>query len=119
MQALDSIGIFKEACKGAAKWGVYISIFVGDVSISKDDGELNDEIDEVLTALPFLNLRDHIQIILDNQGWFLFDTREEMETVYWQCIGDDGPNENNPYTGPVNVYALTCDPTGQSLNENT
>lgn len=113
MQALDDIQVLQLACEATNRWGLYVNIFI------PDDLPLENRIDEVLKAASFLNLEEHSQLIFDEHGWVLFDTQEEMEDAYWRCIGDDGPNDINPYDGPVSVYALTCDPTGQTLNENT
>jgi len=39
--------------------------------------------------------------------------------AYYRTVGDDGPTKLNDYNGPCRIYALTCDPFGQLLNENT
>lgn len=118
MQTFGDIDALRSLCETHNKWGLYINIYVPDQLYDTAYGD-GSYLDEIIKAASFLNFEEHGQIIIDEHGWFLFDTQEEMETAYWQCIGDDGPNENNPYNGPVSVYALTCDPTGQTMNENT
>lgn len=108
MEALSSFQVFEKLCKATNKWGLYISIY------EPEDGPW-----EATKAAPYLNEKDHIQIIMDGHGIFLFDNQEEMEKCYWQTVGDDGPTKINKYNGLTRVYALTCDPTGQLHNENT
>jgi predicted membrane GTPase involved in stress response len=46
---------------------------------------------------------------------------KELETNVGLQIefGEDGPTAMNPYDGNVKIYALTCNPEGKLLNENT
>ena len=62
-----------------------------------------------------------MQALGDGSGYLLFDSEKEMENIYYQTIGDDGPREQytNKYNGPAKVYMLTCNPDGQTMNENT
>ena len=98
---------FQALCKATKKWGLYVSR-QGDIEIEEDE-----------KAVPYLSLDAHAQILLDGCGIILCDTEEEMETLYNQTVGDDGPTEANSYDGPARWYALTCDPNGQLINENT
>ena len=99
--------IFTELCRLNGKWGLYISFL--------DD----DDLDEVIKAAPYLDYFEHGQILLEGSAIILCDTEEEMMNLYHQTVGDDGPTELNPYEGPVTVYALTCNPEGTLLTENT
>ncbi len=108
MQVLNSFDTLQVLCKSTCKWGMYISFFVPE-----------HEEDEAELAAPYLNLEKHMQIIIDGNGYLLFDTKEEMEEKFWMTVGDDGPTETNKYDGGTRVYALTCGPDGQLLNENT
>ena len=51
------------------------------------------------------------------------DSEEEMNTLYFDIIGDDGPRKGlgytNSYNGPYRAYACTFNTKGQALNENT
>ena len=75
--------------------------------------------DLVPQAAPMLNFEEHGQALLDGHCLLVCDSAEERDRLYGQIVGDDGPTESNPYDGPVRVYALTFDDTGQMLNENT
>jgi hypothetical protein len=75
--------------------------------------------EEVIKAAPYLQDREErIQILIDGYAYILFDTYEEMRTMYYMTVGDDGPTSTNPYSGVAKVYALTCGPKG-FLTENT
>ena len=79
---------------------------------------LNLGIDELYLAAPWIkNLSDDIKF--DSSGFLIFDTKEELDKVYNNTVGDDGPTEYNIYNGPVRVYALTFDQNGIIINENT
>lgn len=72
-----------------------------------------------LKPAPFICHIRHAQTLVDGVAFLFFDTEEELKEYYNQVVGDDGPTEANPYDGPCRVYALTCGPDGQLLNENT
>lgn len=122
MQALDAIRTLEVLCKATNKWGMYISFCTLDAS---DESYF----DDIVKAAPYLNFDDHTQIFVEGSAYLLFDSKEEMEEHYWCTVGDDGPTPDfikerlniggNDYEGPCRVYALTCDPTGQTMNENT
>jgi len=108
IQKLNIHDAFQALCKATKKWGVAISF--GDVEDYAD----------VEKAAPYLTLEDDFQIIIsDGRGIILCDTEEEMNSIFHQTVGDDGPTELNSYNGPVRVYALTCSPDGKMLTENT
>lgn len=111
MKALDQTGALEELCRATKKWGLYISIFRPEEV----------PIPEVAQACSFLDLDidAHGQITIDESGYFLFDTEKDMERHFDMCVGDDGPTELNKYSGRISVYALTCDPNGGTLDENT
>jgi len=104
MELLDFHSVLIRLCKASGKWGMYIGISNGDF------------INEYLAA-PYLK-KNH-QVVTDGSGIALFNTEREMKKYYNMTVGDDGPTNANPYSGKVRVYALTCDPNGQLLNENT
>lgn len=80
-------------------------------------------IEEILKAAPWIGITGEsvnwLQCLADARGIILFDSREEMERIYEQTVGDDGPTKSNPYNGPGRVYLMTCDRMGNLLNENT
>lgn len=112
VQILNASEAFKLLCKSTNKWGMYISWYPGD-DINYVDPK------EVYKAAPYLNFDDHTQLLVDAEGFLLFDTEEEMCHYYNMTVGDDGPTHLNPYDGPLSVYARTCNPNGELLNENT
>jgi len=103
----DSETILSSLCKSHEKWGMYIS-FVDDTDLQ-----------EIFKAAPYLNTEAFMHTCVNGCGYILFDTEEEMMDLYHQTVGDDGPTKLNSYNGPARVYALTCDPQGNLLNENT
>ena len=70
---------------------------------------------EIIKAAPFL---DEDFVLHHDKGVIVCDSEEEMERIFNSTVGD-GPTELNPYKGPGNVYALTCNAKGEWENENT
>lgn len=112
MEAYRRTDILSKLCSLEKRWGLYISIIC-------PEEEVPNLFHEAPKACLFLKWEKHSYIITDGQGWFLFDTQEECETAFAQCVGEDGPTKLNSYTGKIKVYALTCAPDGQLSNENT
>jgi len=78
------------------------------------------DLEQTLAAAPYLkNLAEFGQLVADSGGYIVCDSDEEMEELFWQTVGDDGPTATNPYRGNGTVYALTCSAAGQLRNENT
>jgi hypothetical protein len=94
---------FPEVCKANDAFGIYCCWPDAD----------REELIKAAPCLGWIPLKDHWCAI------FLFNTLDEMMDVYRTVIGDDGPTIQNPYKGPVKVYALTCSPGGSLLTENT
>ena len=65
------------------------------------------------------NKNDIGNILSDQYGFLLFDTKEEMVLHYNLTVGDDGPTKLNKYNGKLGVYALTCNNDGELQTENT
>jgi len=76
------------------------------------------ELEEILKAAPYLTF-DDAQALSDGYAFIVCDSDKERDKLYELTVGDDGPTMFNDYDGPVRVYALTIDRTGQTLNENT
>jgi hypothetical protein len=110
MEHFDAVTVLSPLCGAANKWGMYISF---------QTYPKYPDFDELKKAIPYLDMRKHGQIFAEGCGWFLFDTEKECEEAFWSTVGDDGPTKTNPYNGPVRVYAVTCAPNGQLMNENT
>lgn len=109
MKALTQIDAFELLCKSTKNWGIFLS-FRGGYNGTPD----------IFEAVPYL--KDHssnIQMLCDGMAILLFETEEEMEHHYYRTVGDDGPTKFNSYDGECRVYALTCSPSGQLMNENT
>jgi hypothetical protein len=111
VEALSIFSAFERLCKETKKWGMYISITCFDDSV-------REEPEKAALYLDWDN-EEHTQIMCNGSGFFLFDTEGEMEEYYQQTVGDDGPTKLNSYNGNTRIYALTCGPDGQTLNENT
>jgi hypothetical protein len=93
-------------CLATGRWGLYISL-IGP----------NAPDEEYLKAAPYLGRSP--ELLVNRIGYFLFDHQDDM-TYYFDCtVGDSGPTMWNDYAGATKVYALTCDPKGRLLNENT
>ena len=118
MKLLHHTSTLTTLCKSTKKWGIYFNIFVPDMPGGNG-------FTEVIKAAPWIDLNNdldnHMQSLGDGSGYLLFDSEKEMENIYYQTIGDDGPREQytNKYNGPAKVYMLTCNPDGQTMNENT
>ena len=116
--ALSRMEVFQELCKASEKWGLYISFDVDWYwGTYVTDGKKANEI-ALATNRRLVDTRDH-QCVVDGQATYLFDTEESMINAYLDIVGDDGPTEQNTYDGEVKVYAITCDPEGCLLTENT
>ena len=107
MEILSNIKALSVICKKSKKFGMYINFY--------EDQEYSD----TMKAAPYLDFLTHYQVFCDCQAWLLFDTEKEMLDYYDKTVGDDGPTKLNQYKGKATVYALTCSPAGELLNENT
>lgn len=96
-------------CKATGKWGAYFNIYFPEPY----------SWNELKKAGLWFDIEKYSQALADESGFILFDSEEEMKLIYDQTVGDDGPTKLNNYDGPVRIYMLTCDPTGQLMNENT
>ena len=114
MQKLNQYQVFQLLCKLTGKWGVQIF-----PNYNQDDEFIPWQ--EYQQAVPYLDYDEDLQLIMDGFGIILCDTETEMNKIYRNTIGDDGPSiyGTNKYDGRCRVYACTCDPNGQILNENT
>jgi len=93
--------VFELSCKAKQSWGLYAS-WSGDLP-------------EVLKAAPWL--KDFQPLFED---WIMvFGTEAEITRLFKLTVGDDGPTKENPYKGPVKVFATTCGPDGRGRHENT
>lgn len=116
---IDRTQAARELCKAHGKWGLYISF--------PDLGAA--EWDDFKRAAPYFNIawgenppqddNNAGQCLFEGTAIILCDTEEEMNDLYDQTVGDDGPTEKNSYNGPMRVYALTISPEGEFRNENT
>lgn len=103
-------------CRARKKWGM-----LADGLLTKHYQEEADLI-EIRKAAPWISELPEYEIMLaicEGYVYLFFDTEEEMKNVYNRTVGDDGSTDLNHYNGPWRVYAITCDPDGNLLNENT
>lgn len=111
MQILTDVQVMQALAKATGKFCMYINIF--------NEGPEETFFAEVMKAAPYLNFDDHLQLMTDGGGIIVCDSKEEMEDLYEQTVGDDGPTKKNSYDGTARVYALTCSNEGVLCNENT
>jgi hypothetical protein len=110
MKILTIIESMQELAKALNKPCMYISfIDIFDFNF----------VEELVKAVPYLNVEKHSQIISDGRAILTFNNEDEMNQYYLMTIGDDGPTSLNNYKGIVSVYALTCNSNGELQNENT
>ena len=104
-------GALQMLCKANHRYGAYFSIF----------HDPSDDLEEIVKSAPFLvsTQNEDAQAIMDEEGYILFDSEDEMELYYSMTVGDDGPTDINYYDGPTKTYMITCSPEGKLLNENT
>jgi hypothetical protein len=112
IQKLSHWEFTKLFCKLTNKWCVYISC--PDIEEEWTKSEWN----EVLKAAPCLSKDEDFQILIDNEGWIVCDTKEEAYSIFEQIVGDDGPTRVNSYDGNMGVYACIYNSQGVYM-ENT
>ena len=104
-------------CKHTNKYGLYVSFDLGD-ALDASQGPGEDALKDASNGrLSFAGKT--AQLASDNCGFFLFDTRKEMDDAYLDFIGADGPTSRNAYSGPYKIYATTCNNEGVFERENT
>ena len=111
MKSFSFAVVLRTLCRDARRPGAYVSI--------SNAADCDMDIDELQRAAPWFDPVRDGQLFIDLSGFLLFDDAEEMERVYRQTVGEDGPTAANPYRGPVRVYVLTCSAAGRLLTENT
>lgn len=109
--------LFQAHCKTTGLYGLY-------VQRRHELDHLESGLLDTTKGCPFLGFfpsphNPHAQVIFNGEGFFFFDTSEELERHYDQVVGEDGPTASNPYTGPATWYGLTCGPDGNLITENT
>ncbi len=115
IEFINNNDILSHICKATNKWGMLISFSTPEWNA---DDENWHPFDEVLKAAPYLNVETHMQILADGTAYILADSIEEIYNLYDQTVGDSG-SRGNAYNGPAKVYALTCDPSGDFISENS
>lgn len=105
---IGGIAILEDLCENTGKWGLYIRH-------STIDAPTNPEIRK---AAPYLSEQQARDLLLYDYGLIL-GSQEEIENLFWQTTGEDGPTKLNDYDGPTRIYACTCNPSGDLVHENT
>lgn len=98
-------------CKASGCWGLLLRLPDWSEPITK----LNMS-SEVRKAAPYLQ---GDWSVWPGDTVFFFGTRKEIEGMFWQTVGEDGPTKTNSYNGPARVYAVTSDDRGNLQHENT
>jgi hypothetical protein len=121
MKLHNHVQILEATAKGLGKWCMYASFTPPcDYEGEEYEGVLLET--ELLKAAPWAKDlgQEILTFLLDAGGGIIsFDSEGECIAAYEATVGDDGPTKTNSYSGPLRVYALTCDPQGQTQNENT
>ena len=114
MKHYTSTDALQNMCKSNKQWGMFFSISNTDM----DDYVTLYE--EIYKAAPYLKEMEAMQNCMNGYGYILFESEEECRNIYLQTVGDDGPTKLNNYASDkVRVYALTCNPDGILMSENT
>ena len=105
-QIVNNSNILSILCMSKGKWGMFLRFG-------------NEDFADLYKAAPYLENPAFLQLLMAGSGYLMFDTEKEMNKFYNETVGEDGPTAMNPYDGNVKIYALTCNPEGKLLNENT
>jgi hypothetical protein len=103
--------------KALKKWVLY----VGPVYHAEGFEQYEERYDfqEARKALGNLDKQENLGTICIDGATVICDSEEECDRLYNNIVGDDGPTKTNSYNGPYKAYALTFDPSGRAMNENT
>lgn len=105
MEVVSKYDVLSTVCRVKRKWGLYASWCI-------------DDLDEVRKAAPYLSSLKEF-VIYNGEVYLFFGSEAEMQDIYDQTVGEDGPTRLNGYDGPGKVFALTCGPDGELRTENT
>lgn len=112
----NSFDHFSLVCKAQNKWGIMISLII------IDDSSNCPLVPEIQKAIPILDRTQCFHFLSNcfESTYLLFDTEEGMNDAFSHIVGEDGPTRKNSYKGDkVKVNAVTCNPEGELLGENT
>ena len=101
--------VLQELCRLRGAWGLYLS-HVPSAGIGPY---------ELARAVPFLDEAEASSLWHNDRAWLFFPDEAGLLDAFRQVVGDDGPTDLNDYDGPARVYALTCSPASDLLDENT
>lgn len=107
MDVIDHWTLFEQFLQCSKKYGVLLSC--------SSDNPLPEEVEK---AAPGLSRTEYILLASGDKMYAIFDTYHEANAFFWKVVGDDGPTQNNPYNGPVRVFACMGGPEG-IITENT
>lgn len=74
-------------------------------------------VSDVLDACPFLNLDDHVQVMLDGMCILIFDHEEEAQSLFSSLPSDDNPPDSNG--AKLRFHLLLFSPKDGLVNEST
>ena len=109
MKPLTITELFANHCKSIGKWGLLLGF----------DYAETDHVEDLPLAAPMLSFERDGQAIADGHAFLFYDDEAAMLADFDRVVGDDGPTKSNHYNGPASVFALTCRPDGQLMDENT
>ncbi len=117
--------IFQIVCREQKKFGILAEINFRERDFPAE--KWRNEIMAATKGLIDINLEDHFEVaarLVRGNGYgpviILFDCEEEMTNAFENLIYGDDNAEDHGYSGRVHsIHCLTCDPTGQLMNENS
>ena len=113
MEKIDTMAAFRQLCQLRGSWGLMLD---GLIPMEIDDlEEWKQGYDKLKTMVPFLQEGDFFW----HDSLIILGTEEEINDLFSQVHGDDGPCDEDRSCGRFHVYALTCNEKGELMNENT
>ena len=100
MEVLDLNSAYRKLCKDANKFGMYFSITI--LSTVAEE--------EIFEKAPWL--KEHMNMIIEECGFILFDSEEECFKIFEQTECDNHDNK-------VSIYAYVINDQGIIITENT
>jgi len=102
MQAFTGPSLLQYICEKEKSYGVYV--LFPSVASDKDIADLT----KVCPCIDMNKSREHWDIALQGEGYFLFDTEKQMDDCVDQIITNDAEAEEKGYKGNTRVFLVTC-----------
>ncbi len=96
--------VLSALCIHYQKYGIFASYQATGCSLN-----------ELQEAVPFVKEQELMDFWHNGEAYFFFDSMKEMQDHFNQIIGEDSDREDIEAI----VFAVSCDPFGNLLGENT